>query len=205
MTKTTDQSGRMIRFASFFRRYMGSAPVIAAALPIPVTAGKVIPTYQEHTSFLTAYCSMLCFLVVAFVFYRRHRIATYLLPETWGKPSRIIGRFFVSWLPLVFITLTVLSIVGYHSALYSSLEAQKFSTDTTFSEMLLTGTIRNLPFASQTRFFVSYLGIFIFSTLAFSLMAIREYMQTEIGLSEVDLVYRTGDPAVEQVQGFPTA
>lgn len=201
MTKTREQSGRMNKFASFFRSYMGSAPVIAAALPIPVTAANVIPTYQEHTSFLTAYCSMLCFLIVAFMFYRRHRIGTYLLPETWGKRSRIVGRFLVSWLPLVFIVLTVLSIIGYHSALYASLEAQKFPPDITLSEMLLKGTIRNLPFESQTRFFVSYFGIFIWSTLAFSLMAIREYMQTVIGLSEIELVYRTGDPEVEKVKG----
>lgn len=201
MTTPTDQSGRMNKFASFFRSYMGSAPVVAAALPIPVTAGKVIPTYQEHTSFLTAYCSMLCFLIVAFVFYRRHRIGTYLLPENWGKPSRIVGRFLISWLPMVFIALTVLSIIGYHSALYGSLDAQNFPADVTLTEMLSKGTIRNLPFASQMWFFVSYLGIFIFSTLAFSLMAIREYMQTEIGLSEIELVYRTGDPKVEKVKG----
>jgi len=196
MTKTTEQSGRMNKFASFFRSYMGSAPVIAAALPIPVTAANVIPTYQEHTSFLTAYCSMLCFLIVAFMFFRRHRIGTYLLPETWGKRSRsrIVGRFLVSWLPLVFIVLTVLSIIGYHSALYASLEAQNFPPDITLTEMLLKGTIRNLSFKSQTLFFVSYFGIFIWSTLSFSLMAITEYMQTELGLDESKSVDRTGNP-----------
>lgn len=205
MTETSHQLGRMNKFASFFRGYMGSAPVIAAALPIPVTAGKVIPTYQEHTLFLTAYCSMFCFLVVAFVFYRRHRIGTYLRPESWGKRSRIVGRFMVSWLPLVAIILTAASIVGYHSALYASLDAQVFPPNSTLAEMLAKGTIRNLSFASQACFFSSYLGIFVFSTFAFSLMAIREYMQTELGLSEVALVDRAGDPAVEKVHGVNPA
>jgi hypothetical protein len=202
MTETANwPSGRMSKFASFFRGYMGSAPIIAAALPIPVTAGKIIPTYQEHTGFLTAYCSMFCFLIVAFIFYRRHRIGAYLCPEKWGKRSRIIGRFTVAWLPLIFIILTAVSIISYHIALYTSLDAQSFPLNSKFSEMLANGTLRTVPFDLQMRYFLSYFGIFVFSTAAFSLMAMREYMQTELGLSEIELVDRVGDPEFENVTG----
>lgn len=200
MMDTANQPSRMNKFARFFRGYMGSAPIFAAALPIPVTAGKIIPTYQEHTSFLTAYCSMFCFLIVAFVFYRRHRVGTYLRPENWGRRSRIVGRFMMSWLPLVSIVLTALSIVVYHATLYTSLDDQKFLPGTTLTDMLAKGTIRHLSFEMQACFFASYFGIFVFSTLSFSLMAIREYMQAELGLSEEELVDRAGDPAVEKVQ-----
>jgi hypothetical protein len=194
LSKTSQPLQRMQKFARFFRGYMGAAPMIAAALPIPVTAGKIIPTYQEHTLFLTAYCSMFCFLIVAFVFYRRHRLGAYLRPELWDKRSRIVGRFMVSWLPFILILLTAASIIVYHYVLSISLE-QQFSHDhTTLADMLAKGNIRVLLLKGQASFFASYFGIFVFSTLAFSLMAVREYMQTELGLTEVDLVLRSGDP-----------
>ncbi|MEK9766086.1 MAG: hypothetical protein VW274_06360, partial [Thalassolituus sp.] len=136
-----DSPQRMARFADFFRGYMGSAPMIAAALPIPVTAGKLIPTYAEHTSFLTAYTSMLCFLVVAFVFYRRHRIGTYMLPATWGKASRIRGRFILSWTPMLCIIATVVSIIMYHYSLDVSLLKQATPQESGIEILLATGTL----------------------------------------------------------------
>ena len=199
----TDSPQRMARFADFFRGYMGSAPMIAAALPIPVTAGKIIPTYAEHTSFLTAYTSMLCFLVVAFVFYRRHRIGTYMLPATWGKSSRIRGRFILSWTPMLCIIATVVSIIMYHYSLDVSLAKQTgdyaSEQDAHIEWLLDTGTLRGWSWVFQATFFGSYFGIFIFSTLAFSLMAVREYMQTVLELSDKDLVQKSGDPAVEKI------
>jgi hypothetical protein len=190
----------MQKFARFFRGYMGAAPIIAAALPIPITAGKIIPTYKEHTSFLTAYCSMFCFLVVAFVFYRRHRLGAYLLPELWEKRTRIVGRFMVSWLPLILVLLTAASIIVYHYALDASLKELYFYSPSDFpvADMLARGNIRMFGFLPQAFFFASYFGIFVFSTLAFSLMAVREYMQTELGLTEMDLVLRSSDPNAEQ-------
>lgn len=199
-SRTSQPPKRMQKFASFFRGYMGAAPMIAAALPIPVTAGKIIPTYQEHMSFLTAYCSMFCFLIVAFVFYRRHRLGAYLLPELWEKRSRIVGRFMVSWLPLILIFLTVTSIIVYHHALYFSIEQQfPFHNEMPLAGILAEGNIRGRSFYEQALFFSSYFGIFVFSTLAFSLMAVREYMQTELGLTELDLVLRSGDPNAKQM------
>ena len=193
----SDSDSRMAKFAGFFRGYMGSAPVIAAALPIPVTAGKVIPTYAETTAALTAYTSMLCFLIVAFVFYRRHRIGTYLLPSTWGKRSRIIGRFYLSWLPMFCILLTLSSIASYHAILDTSLLLQGFGPDMPLAQMLASGTVRELSAGYKTLFYLSYLGIFLFPTLAFALMAVREYMQVELQLTDAELVSRSGDPAVE--------
>jgi hypothetical protein len=197
---TSQPPERMQKFARFFRGYMGAAPIIAAALPIPVTAGKIIPTYHEHTSSLTAYSSMFCFLTVAFVFYRRHRLGAYLLPELWEKRSRIVGRFMVSWLPLVLVLFTAASIILYHAALYGSLAGQTFPADYTLANMLEKGNIRRWPFEFQAVLFASYFGIFVFSTLAFSLMAVREYMQSELGLTELDLVLRSGDPNARPIR-----
>ena len=45
---------------------------------------------------------------------------------------------------------------------------------------------------------LSYFGIFLASTSAFALMAVREYMQNVLELSETDLVKRVIDPFTEK-------
>ena len=194
---STDQ--RINHFAAFFKKYMSSAPVITAALPIPITAADLIPTYAEQSTFLTAYASLLCFLTVAFVFYRRHRIGTYLLPATWGKRSRIAGRFMLSWVPFLCMLATVACLVTYHTTLNLSLTLLPDAEFTSTSTLLANATVRELSWELQLRLLGSYLGMFVFSTLAFSLMAVREYMQTVLGLSDHDLVLKSGDPAVEKI------
>ena len=185
---------RMNKFATFFSGYMGSAPVIAAALPIPITAGKIIPTYAEYTGFLTTYTSMFCFMAVALIFYRRHRIGMYLMPEWWEKESRIIGRFIISWLPLILIGVTLICIVIYHSTLTLTLNSFTDAKGVSTKEILSKNSPRLFEYHIQVLLILSYLGIFISSTVAFALMAVREYMQNVLNLNEYDLVIRTRDP-----------
>jgi hypothetical protein len=192
-TKINEQ--RMQAFARFFKGYMGTAPLIAAALPIPVTAGKIIPTYAEQTGYLTTYTSMFCFLIVALIFYRRHRLGSYLRPETWDKKSRITGRFIISWLPFVLILITLCSIAVYHITLNTTITVN-LQADSTLkvSDVLKTASTRGLSYWTQGLLMLSYFGIFLASTAVFALMAVREYMQDVLGLSETELVTRVVDP-----------
>jgi len=193
----------MQAFARFFKGYMGTAPVIAAALPIPVTAGKIIPTYAEQTGYLTTYTSMFCFLTVALIFFRRHRLGSYLLPETWDKKSRIIGRFTISWLPLVLILVTLCSIAVYHITL--NITVTQLGQETLkMSEVLKTASTRGLRYWIQGLLMLSYFGIFLASTAAFALMAVREYMQDVLGLSETELIMRVADPFTEKGKALMT-
>jgi membrane-anchored glycerophosphoryl diester phosphodiesterase (GDPDase) len=184
-------------FARFFNGYMGTAPIVAAALPIPVTALKIIPTYAEQTGYLTTYTSMFCFLVVALVFYRRHRLGSYLLPETWDKRSRIIGRFMISWLPLILTLITLCSIAVYHITLNHAVNLTA-GDSANMSEILNVTSTRVLDPWIQARLMVSYFGIFFASTFAFALMAVREYMQDVLQLSEKDMVMKVVDPLTEK-------
>jgi membrane-anchored glycerophosphoryl diester phosphodiesterase (GDPDase) len=200
--KTKNNEQRIQSFARFFKGYMGTAPMIAAALPIPVTAGKIIPTYAEHTAYMTTYTSMFCFLIVALIFYRRHRLGSYLLPENWDKKSRLTGRFMISWLPFTLILITLVSIGIYHITLNSSISLHPNHETLKMSEVLKTASTRKLSYCIQAILMLSYFGIFIASTAAFALMAVREYMQDVLKLSEIDLVTRVADPFKEKGRDF---
>jgi hypothetical protein len=66
---------RVRAFAAFFKRYMSVSSLVTAALPIPVTFLKLIPTYGFQTGVLSVYTSLFCFLTLAFIFYSRHGLA----------------------------------------------------------------------------------------------------------------------------------
>jgi len=231
--ESNQKEQRMQLFAKFFKGYMGTAPMIAAALPIPVTASGAIPTWAEQTGFLTTYTSMFCFLIVSLVFYRRHRLAGYLTPEHWEKKTRLIGRFIIAWLPFVLIFLCLISILTYHYVLDFSISSavhkdvrntknrlellsqedaliaeidlvkdtlikkiaeEKRLESAKMSLVLKEVSLQKVRTEEQVFLILSFMGIFITSTLAFALMAVREYMQNELNLSEVDLIHGARDP-----------
>ena len=94
MNKTKDNQfpedpKRIRTFALFFKRYMSISALVVAALPIPVTSLNLIPTFGIHTKPLSVYTSLFCFLMLAYIFYRRHRLARlmfheYYLLKSWG-------------------------------------------------------------------------------------------------------------------------
>ena len=172
---------RLAVFANFFKGYMSAATIVAAAIPIPVTTWKLIPIYAEQRGFLTVYTSLFCFLLMAFVFSIRHRLAN---PMFYG--TRMSG--ILAMLPGVFIALTLLCIVTYHAQLRLSIaELDELGFSNTVVKDLLERTdARQIPRAVELA--ASYLGIFIFAELAFVLMAMREYLQDALHLDEVSLL-----------------
>ena len=175
------KSTRLAVFANFFKGYMSAATIVAAAIPIPVTTWKMIPIYADQRGFLTVYTSLFCFLLMAFVFSIRHRLAN---PMFFG--SRMSGV--LAMLPGVFITLTLLCIVTYHAQLHQSiadLDELGFS-NIPVKDLLEKTDARQIPRAVELA--ASYLGIFIFAELAFVLMAMREYLQDALHLEEVALL-----------------
>jgi len=184
---------RMQNFAKFFRGYMGAAPVIAAAMPIPIAAGGVIPVYPEMARSLTAYSSMFCFLGVAFIFYRRHRLGAYLVPERWTSNTRVVGNLLMGWAPLALMFAAMYCILTYHQTLARTLAAApgfSAAAATGLDAALKHANLLAVPAQDQLLLFLLYLGIFLSSTLSFALMAVREYMQTELGLTEEALVHQ---------------
>src|SRR4051794_20721086 len=106
---------RLAVFANFFKGYMSVSTIVAAATPIPVASLKLIPAFAQQRGFLTVYASLFCFLLLAFVFSIRHRLA---------RPMFFRGRMgaVVAAVPALFILLTLGSIVAYHAVLQQSIE-----------------------------------------------------------------------------------
>lgn len=219
---------RVKAFANFFKKYMSISAVVAAALPIPVTGFKLIPTYHAQTSLLATYTSLFCFLLLGFIFYTRHALARLMFPQFFGKKyafskdgrpwqhqmlmsfTRLI-RFVVAILPALLILASLVCVSYYHENLDESvrvslnseaLEAPTVSPTSseaspkartqvakepkTSTEVLAKLESWQIPFGS--RLMQLYLGIFLFAEAAFIVMALKEYLQDLVKLSELDLI-----------------
>ena len=184
---------RLAVFANFFKGYMSVSTVVAAAIPIPVASWKLIPIYAQQRGFLTVYASLFCFLLLAFVFSIRHRLA---------RPMFFRGRMggVVAALPAACIVLTLACIVTYHALIQQSIaELRGLGFSKVGMQQLLDHMdATEIPYAVELA--ACYLGIFIFAELAFVLMAIREYLQDLLHLDEVALLHgkaRVGESVEE--------
>src|SRR5664279_5679005 len=97
---TTAKQTRIAVFAGFFKSYMSASTIVAASIPIPVASWKLIPIYAQQRGFLTVYASLFCFLLLAFVFSIRHRLARSMFFRSRGSAT-------IAALPLIFIALTL--------------------------------------------------------------------------------------------------
>lgn len=175
------QPVRIAGFARFFRQYMNVSTVVTASLPIPVTSLHVIPTFFAQTSYLAAYASLFCFLLLAFAFYLRHFLAGFMFPVR-GK-----ARLSLTILPGILIVISLLFILGYHFALQQSLrELVAAGAAGTTAKILTTADPADIPRILTLS--ICYLGIFLSVEAAFILMALREYLQDELGFTDLDLI-----------------
>ncbi|HEX2855243.1 MAG TPA: hypothetical protein VHO24_18555 [Opitutaceae bacterium] len=216
-SKTADRTGvpteptRVKTFAKFFKNYMSISAVVAAALPIPVTSLKLIPTYTAHTSLLSTYTSLFCFLLLGFIFYSRHSLARWMFPGVFGKTSvEAAGRrsrlrprfftvpFFIGLLPAQLISLSLCCVFLYHAVLDASFVKLIADSGETAAKSLFPNATDALEgaqswqIANGTTLMVLYLGIFVFAEAAFIMMALKEYLQDLIKLSELDLIAGPG-------------
>jgi hypothetical protein len=165
---------------------------IAAALPIPVTCFRLIPTYSAHTSLLAVYTSLFCFLLLGFIFYSRHALARWMFPNFFSRGDRLkLGKFVVSVLPATLIAASLASLFGYHYLLGISVRGyahwSELSKGMNFMEWILNKSeLWQIPYSGGL--LALYLGIFVFAESAFIVMAIKEYLQDLVRLSETDLI-----------------
>jgi hypothetical protein len=181
---------RIQAFARFFKQYMNVSSVIAASLPIPVTALRFIPTYAAHTRFLSVYTSLSCFLLLGFVFYSRHALARWMFRPA-AKRKWSLGLF-IDLLPLGMIVACGCCVGAYHWLLENSLQEAmadwvRRGVAIGSTEAVLKQTdYMDIPYSIGL--VVSYLGIFLSAEAAFVLMAIKEYLQDVLGLTETQLI-----------------
>ena len=189
-----DEPRRVIAFANFFKRYMSISSVVAAALPIPVTLFKLIPTYKVHVGILSTYTPLFCFLALGFIFYIRHPLARLMFPEyltSKGEPSstgiavfrRELVKPFVTFLPALLILASLLCLYFYHETLNVSLAFQGMRAA---EESLLFTDLQEID--KGTTLLALYLGMFVFAEASFILMAMKEYLQDILGYTEIALI-----------------
>lgn len=197
---------RVKAFARFFKNYMSVSALVTAALPIPVTALRLIPTYHAQTSILSVYTSLFCFLLLGFIFYSRHHLARFMFPEISGARN-VFWSGFLAVLPALLIASSLCCVYFYHTTLDLSVARVKYPDRFTVANSdSVSPTIINAnptpalkrdvvlhdiesqdtPLAGEV--FLLYLGIFLFAESAFILMAIKEYLQDLVKLSEMDLI-----------------
>ena len=172
---------RLAVFANFFKGYMSVSTIVAASIPIPVGSLKLIPVFSQQRGFLTVYASLFCFLLLAFVFSIRHRLAGPMFRK--GPAGALIAA-----LPFVFIVLTLGSVIAYHAVLLRSISELRDLglSNVPMKDLLDQMDATQIPYAVELA--ACYLGIFIFAESAFALMAIREYLQDLLHLDEVTLL-----------------
>lgn len=178
---------RVKTFARFFKNYMSISAVVAAALPIPVTSFKLIPTYTAQTSILSTYTSLFCFLLLAFIFYSRHALGRAMFPSSHRVRRQYRFRAAaVGLAPALLITMSLLCIFFYHVSLGNSVSTVRrpevFSLETVMEKTPLWA----IP--NGEWLILIYLGIFVFAEAAFIMMALREYLQDLLKISEIELI-----------------
>lgn len=256
--ETPTKPVRLRKFAIFFKGYMGVSSIVTAALPIPVTAFRLLPVLGVHRKVLSVYPPLFCFLILAFIFYNRHALAKYMFPFHIHTSKQSTRKFrpnlalMTKFAPGVLIILTLMSIVGYQMTIdritikaeqeiitnneaiqemitkkeaifefisrdaagseFISLDATGTSKPITpeviklcirdyLSELGSVEEIENTPdytlilmdyylpdvFESATIIGL-YVCIFIFAESAFIIMALKEYMQDVIGISDREML-----------------
>src|SRR5262249_9729503 len=99
-------------FFRYFKQYMGLSSLAVAALPIPVSALKLIPVPPGQITIYCTYTSLFCFLSSAFIFYFRHQFANLF----FGKKSWRI----LSLAPILLIAGSFSLVVFYHQGYLDS-------------------------------------------------------------------------------------
>ena len=177
---------RVKAFALFFKRYMSISSIITAALPIPITALKFIPTHPSQTKVLSIYTSLFCFLVLAFIFYLRHNIARAMLDKFKGRGFRSIPKkifyqiYSINSLPFYLICGSIVFLFAYHYYYDTLFQSGAYTRESAWEG--------SLPPLYNLYLMGLYLGIFITAEAAFILMAIKEYIQDLLSVTDVEII-----------------
>jgi hypothetical protein len=197
---------RVKAFARYFKNYMGLSSFVTAALPIPVASLGLIPTFHAQTKLLSTYASLFCFLILGFVFYTRHPLARVFFPQVKvtrpDQETKISPRVSVATMPLGLILLALMFVFFYHQTLNSSLNTlRSHGVGPTESQLLENIELSKIPGSSTLIIF--YVAFFLSAELAFVLMAVKEYLQDLLGLSDVDLILGSRKEVLPPKHGMP--
>lgn len=180
-------------FPKFFRKYMIGLAGCAAAMPVVTASTKVIEAFEVDRLQVGAITSLFCFLVLGYVMFQRHALARWMFPEfttqlTYERssPSSVVvgKRAAMTLIPLILIVAAAISIFMYLYWMDNIIESMSKEHN------LLRSTVLNSPDVVQSKLLwtrVFYVTTFVFAELAFVFMAIREYIQSMLGITDIQI------------------
>jgi hypothetical protein len=140
---------------------------------------KALPVYESQKGILATFTTLACILVLAFLFYSRHRFAASMLRL---DPTLARG---LGWLPFLFVLLATVFGFAYFSTLQESLSANPRDPD--YVRGVLDQTpLQSIP--SGLGLMVCYILTFVTAETALLVMALREYVQDVLGLSDQAII-----------------
>jgi hypothetical protein len=180
---------RLRSFASFFKNYMSVSAFLAAAAPIPVALFDLIPQYESQQNLTTTMSSLLAFLALAYIFFNRSALGRawfgdFLLQQSSpsARTSLRSRRPLTSALPLLLIVLSLASLFAYLFMLEQSADVAGQSIAAELREAEF-GEIRQAPLLMGL-----LIMFFVLAEAAFIVMALREYTQDLLGITDRELI-----------------
>lgn len=153
--------------------------ILLACLPVAATEFGLIPIYESQRRILPACASFFCFLGFAYVFSLRHGLARAMfgvrLLSSNGDSTRARYRISIDHLPACLILASLGAAAIYLSAFESGRGLPTFPA---------------LPRSSAgaVALALSFVAMFLLAEAAFAIMAVREYLQDVLGLSDAAII-----------------
>ena len=166
------------------RNYTAMWCIVLAVLPFAATEFGLIPVYESQRRILPASASFFCILGFVYVFSLRHGLAGAMFGTRFTRSDgdSTHGRhgFSINYLPAGLILASLGAAAAYLSAYESGRELPAFPA---------------LPRSSADAVVLalSFVAIFLLAETAFALMAVREYLQDVLGLTDAAII--AGIPA----------
>jgi len=175
---------RVSAFGKYLKGYMSVAATVTAAMPIGAASVGAIPAYHSLERVLAVYASLFCFLLFAYVFYIRQSLARALFSRASSSGTWVI-------VPLALVVLAMTSGIAYLYVLQQSVDAARdVMIARGVNVVSMADVLTQTDYIDAPNAFVLialYLGLFVFSEAAFVLMAVREYIQDELGMSDAGI------------------
>jgi len=185
---------RVIGFSKYLNNYVAALAV--AVIPIPLANWNWVPIWDAQRHLLSVVTPVFCFLTMGFLFFYRHALAGPMFPGHARRgelmdvmqPNRKLGYVLsqtwdraVSLVPLVLIVGSFFCAGQYYLHLIASINdiARDAQPRLQFQEIPDGGSL--------IMFFVL---AFVFAEAAFVWMALKEYLQDTLKLTDTDLIAR---------------
>jgi hypothetical protein len=191
---------RIKGFVKYFNSYIAS--IFVAAIPAPLSQWKLMPIMDEQRGLLSIAAPIFCFLTLAYLFFIRDALAGPMFPRharrgrlvaILNPPPALAYMLTAFWqrmwglVPLICICGSFYcACVYYFNYYWFSKFVAELATEGKVIEGGSIDFIARLP--------LYYILAFVLAEAAFVWMALKEYIQDVLGLSDRDLIQDTTPP-----------